>query len=301
VVLDTHNVWNLRSFFNRLRDHAYDPAQGRFKQRDPLEYGDGFNLYQYVSGNPNTATDPWGVAQLGLFFEGTGFLSNQSSIISELYDGYVGVKNVDKFIYYPRFGYLLGDTDQFRNIVLEARKRICVALCPSALAGQTEEQAVERFLKNVHEKPIDLFGYSRGAVAALTVANELNDAGCICVYRPLPPRCVIKVRGIPVRFLGVIDPVATGLVTRFPGRTLWTTALPSNVEHYWVGTAAFQRPWYEFLQAWIFSRAEVFKRSNPRRAISSQNYNLRHEDIGASRIVQGHLQAAAESAGVRFN
>jgi RHS repeat-associated protein len=43
------------------RARYYDPAKGRFLQRDPLEYLDGMNLYQYVQSNPPNHTDPMGL------------------------------------------------------------------------------------------------------------------------------------------------------------------------------------------------------------------------------------------------
>jgi RHS repeat-associated protein len=43
------------------RARAYDPAEGRFKQRDPLEYVDSFGLYTYVASNPINGLDPLGL------------------------------------------------------------------------------------------------------------------------------------------------------------------------------------------------------------------------------------------------
>jgi RHS repeat-associated protein len=43
---------------------TYDPNAGRFFQRDPIEYEDGDNLYEYVSGNALSSTD-----ELGLYGE----------------------------------------------------------------------------------------------------------------------------------------------------------------------------------------------------------------------------------------
>ena len=45
-------------YFYRAR--TYDPAKGRFLQRDALEYVDAMNLYQYALGNPTTFVDPTG-------------------------------------------------------------------------------------------------------------------------------------------------------------------------------------------------------------------------------------------------
>ncbi len=42
------------------RARYYDPARGRFLQRDPLGYVDGMGLYGYVSNNPVNFVDPMG-------------------------------------------------------------------------------------------------------------------------------------------------------------------------------------------------------------------------------------------------
>ena len=44
------------------RARSYDTLQGRFLQRDPLGYVDGFNLYEYVRSNPGDARDPFGLS-----------------------------------------------------------------------------------------------------------------------------------------------------------------------------------------------------------------------------------------------
>ncbi|AQT68252.1 Cell wall-associated polypeptide CWBP200 [Anaerohalosphaera lusitana] len=40
---------------------TYSPQQGRWFQPDPIGYADGMNLYEYVTGNPTTFIDPWGL------------------------------------------------------------------------------------------------------------------------------------------------------------------------------------------------------------------------------------------------
>jgi RHS repeat-associated protein len=44
-----------------FRARTFDPAEGRFKQRDPLGYVDGFNLYEYVGSRPTWFVDPFGL------------------------------------------------------------------------------------------------------------------------------------------------------------------------------------------------------------------------------------------------
>ena len=42
------------------RARAYSPMEGRFSQRDPIEYADGSNLYMYVHASPISRSDPTG-------------------------------------------------------------------------------------------------------------------------------------------------------------------------------------------------------------------------------------------------
>jgi RHS repeat-associated protein len=42
------------------RARAYSPTMGRFLQRDPLEYKDSMNLFQYALNSPNNFIDPSG-------------------------------------------------------------------------------------------------------------------------------------------------------------------------------------------------------------------------------------------------
>jgi RHS repeat-associated protein len=43
------------------RARYYDPVMGRFLERDPLEYVDSYNLYEYATGNPVNWADPSGL------------------------------------------------------------------------------------------------------------------------------------------------------------------------------------------------------------------------------------------------
>lgn len=52
--------------FYYYRARYYDANTGRFLSQDPLSFrGGGFNLYQYVLGNPINSTDPTGLAPSG--------------------------------------------------------------------------------------------------------------------------------------------------------------------------------------------------------------------------------------------
>jgi len=58
--LDTLDAGRRTLMYYRAR--TYDPETGRFMQRDPLEYVDGTNLYEYVNGRPVNFTDSSGLS-----------------------------------------------------------------------------------------------------------------------------------------------------------------------------------------------------------------------------------------------
>lgn len=43
---------------------TYHPTLGTFIERDPIGYGDGMNLYEYVGSNPVNFVDPMGLASV---------------------------------------------------------------------------------------------------------------------------------------------------------------------------------------------------------------------------------------------
>jgi RHS repeat-associated protein len=61
----TGRRWDEESGLYYYRARFYDCEKGRFLQRDPLEYVDGINLYEYVRGNPRNNLDPYGSSGMG--------------------------------------------------------------------------------------------------------------------------------------------------------------------------------------------------------------------------------------------
>ena len=47
--------------FYQVRERVYHPTLGRWLQRDPIGYGDGMGLYEYVSGSPTGSRDASGL------------------------------------------------------------------------------------------------------------------------------------------------------------------------------------------------------------------------------------------------
>jgi len=71
---------------------AYDPAHGRFLQRDPLLYINGLNPYLYVGNSPTFLVDPLGL------FEVTGWdwLDRKLNWVAEKRDAVLGVERADR-------------------------------------------------------------------------------------------------------------------------------------------------------------------------------------------------------------
>ena len=61
----TGQAWIAELGLYHYKARFYSPTLGRFLQTDPIGYGDGMNIYNYVGGDPVNFTDPLGL-------EGTG-------------------------------------------------------------------------------------------------------------------------------------------------------------------------------------------------------------------------------------
>ncbi|MEW6026870.1 MAG: RHS repeat-associated core domain-containing protein [Planctomycetota bacterium] len=56
----TGREWDNESQTYYYRTRQYNPASGRFTQRDPIGYRGGLNIYSYCGSNPVNWIDPWG-------------------------------------------------------------------------------------------------------------------------------------------------------------------------------------------------------------------------------------------------
>jgi RHS repeat-associated protein len=60
----TGQTWLPEIGMNYYKARIYSPTLGRFMQTDPIGYGDGMNMYNYVSSDPVNNTDPSGLLQV---------------------------------------------------------------------------------------------------------------------------------------------------------------------------------------------------------------------------------------------
>ncbi len=56
--------WALSAANHHVRNRTFNIATGRWLQRDPFEYHDGMNLYEYVGSRPSSAVDPFGLFEV---------------------------------------------------------------------------------------------------------------------------------------------------------------------------------------------------------------------------------------------
>jgi hypothetical protein len=110
------------------------------------------------------------------------------------------------------------------------------------------------------QAPVDLYGWSRGAVLAVMLAQRLNAHD--------PP--------IPVRFLGLVDPVRTGL-----GRTgayTFRPEIPDNVGLAWLGVKADDdSDWRDQL---LFPTCRLTARNPQKTNVVRMHYVRNHEQTG---------------------
>ena len=152
---------------NEARDE--DTETGRWTTLDPSGFTAGdVNLFRYAGDNPTNATDPSGL--IGIFCDGAGQPKGSGTIIDTIANSY----KEEHYIYqFPLMD----------NSVLPQVKD----------ASDKVEKAIDKAKKAGRTEPVDIFGWSRGGIAALLLMRRLKNLN------------------VKIRFLGLIDPVFSGL------------------------------------------------------------------------------------------
>lgn len=73
----TGQLWAADLGVYHYKARQYQPSLGRFLQPDPIGYGDGANLYNYVSSDPTNLTDPTGASGRRCYEVWTSGLNSQ--------------------------------------------------------------------------------------------------------------------------------------------------------------------------------------------------------------------------------
>lgn len=245
------------------RNRYYNAALATWISRDPIGYKGGINLYEYVGNNPVSYVDPSGL--IGIFFDGAGQGRGSPTIMRSMYDKYTDAAAIFYTNIWPN--------NIWANI-RKAREIICDTIC-NTLQGCPPQPT----------EPVDLFGWSRGAVAVLTLAKILNDEGCTCNGKTFKP--------IKIRFMGLIDPVATGGYQMVGTNS---TVVPPNVGTVFTAYAGQQSR----LGWWVFNATHPNPQDSTATSASDATFDYIHENIGfdSATDVQAAIEAAAGAAGV---
>jgi hypothetical protein len=175
--------------------------------RDPSGVGGAFSdLYLYVEGRPLSLSDPSGL--LGGFFDGTLRTAESNDVIYQLYFGY-GDPRKNYYTFHRLGGSSLGIAQWGVYYVgvcslggpLQVNATFAGIHAYTSLVDHyfavdefnTQVKLALSYITSVckEDDKVDLLGYSRGAIAAVYLAKQLQEAG------------------ITVRFLGLIDPSVT--------------------------------------------------------------------------------------------
>jgi hypothetical protein len=134
---------------------------------------------------------------------------------------------------------------------------------------------------------VNLTGWSRGAVAAVWVAEMLNDLGCDCPCG--------KQRPVPVNWIGLFDAVNMAWVEPPPA------SIPPNVAHFYHAVKTRTDQWY--FPTFHFGGGTEQKIYNYRAPILSSHSDVGTSDTATEVHINGAenwIQDSAVASGVKF-
>lgn len=244
-----------------FRNRELSATLGRWMQLDPIGFAAGDNdLYRCALNSPinRNRIDPLGL--VAIFFDGAAQTEKSRSIIYRMYEASKDAKK-----YYVKSPVAWKNLTEFETQGTDA-------------AGKALK-AWESAKRKCVTEPIDLVGWSRGAALAVATASQLGE------YESR------RKQGMKIRFVGLIDPVATGIVGA-------PKNLPSIIETVWLGVRDKSKDATD-PKAVLFPIMEVTH--NGRAITPSKDYPLTHGETGFHADVEKDLLKAATDAGMLFN
>lgn len=260
----------------------YSPALGRWLSRDPIGEEGGDNLYGYVENDPASRNDPFGLAfyAVGGTWERADDKANPWWLYNETAE--------KPAKYYQGPGFRLGIKDPIRA----AHGRDTVAIAKRVKDDICKDFCEEK--KKCKDMPINLTGWSRGAVICMGVAKMLNDDGCKCGgfwifggkrYKP-----------VDVNWIGLFDAVEMVLAPgQLLGASFFPGTVPGNVKNF---AHAIKTEKQQMFPTTLYGQHErAFNRNDGRKTT--------HNDIGNSNTLGNNeaynwIKTEAIIAGVEF-
>ena len=191
-----------------VRDRTCDPAMARWLSEDPIGLTRGANLYEYVANNPTSFVDPSGLILAAV--DGTGSRLFREGLEWD-FDWWNRrwrlVPSDDGPAGRTRFRRNLSHTRNFWEDYRSGVARFWDGPNSSVNGVRGEMIAIHTAVLNWvcrrwcrdRSQPIDMVGHSRGGYVVMEVARTLKTRGCCCDR--------VWFRPVPVRFLGLYDPV----------------------------------------------------------------------------------------------
>ena len=195
-------------YYNLMRD--YDPGTGRYLSPDPLGLRAGPNPYLYVNGDPVQNIDPTGL--LLFAFDGTHNAQDQDTNVwkfSQLYDHHANgaptIRSHDPYL--NGVGVMAGD-----HMPYDPPAAVERSTWEGVAANQWKDNVefhVQQFRAAVNALqpgevlPVDVVGFSRGAVQALEFGR--------LIVREMKSGRLANASQVQLRFMGLMDPVATNM------------------------------------------------------------------------------------------
>jgi RHS repeat-associated protein len=223
-----------------------DPVTGRWPSRDPIGERGGVNLHGFVRNN---GVSLWDFIGLNVYvIDGTNFnvRDNPHQDYSNPHDIHQRADNGSEASRY--YGGPGSESKGVLNLGVLAGRGIG-GIIDDVVRDICSDYCKDRSIN------INLFGWSRGAIAAVEVATKLNNDGCKCA-RPggvvVEKVCVDideygnetwetwesivggwteHIKPIPVNFLGLYD--AVEMVPQAPGTPDLGASIPPNVRHWY--------------------------------------------------------------------